>query len=305
MPGKIEQKAILLYLLIVFGFSSFLITLIHFFGGLKTPAALGVYGLMMMPAIGASLMRKWITKEGFENSGLRIGKKKYYLIAWLLSVATICATYGITILTGFGKVHLTEEEIVTRIKELGETYGAQISIPTPPPGISLISFLALLAIGNITIFLIPAIIFGFGEEFGWRSYLLPKLLRFGRLKAFLLVGFIWWLWHIPLTMLTSLPAKSVTEAITLSLSGLVSTTLMGIVLAWLFYASESIFPAALAHITFNQANTALVVFISFNPLVFNMILTMILLLIALVLYRRGCIEAVKIPRLKNKLIELR
>lgn len=289
---KIELRAILLYLLMVFSISWFLIALIYFFGGLRTMAALGLYGLMMIPAIGAFLMRKWITREGFENSGLRIGKKKYYLIAWLLSLAAIYATYGIAVLTGFGRVHLTEREIMKRIEELGETYGARISVPPPPPGMSLVSLSALLAIGNVTVFLIPATIFGFGEEFGWRSYLLPKLLPLGRLKAFLLVGFIWWLWHLPLTMLTPLPVKSIVEVIALSLSGLISAILMGIILAWLFYASESILPAALAHITFNQANTALVIFISFNPLAFNLILTSILLLIVLILHRKKCIEVV-------------
>jgi membrane protease YdiL (CAAX protease family) len=34
-------------------------------------------------------------------------------------------------------------------------------------------------------------LFGFGEEFGWRGYLLPKLMPLGRWKAYVLVGIIW------------------------------------------------------------------------------------------------------------------
>jgi membrane protease YdiL (CAAX protease family) len=292
MSSNIGGRIILLYLFIVFSVSWLLIILIHLFGGLRTLAALGVYGLMMIPATIAFLMRKWVTREGFEGSGLRMGRRKYYLIAWLIPIATVYATYGVVALTGFGKIHLSDREIIERIKELGEIYRAQISVPEPPPGMSLTSFMILLAIGNITIFLIPAIIFGFGEEFGWRSYLLPKLLRFGRVKAFIIIGLIWWAWHLPLTILTSLPSESMTEVAILILLGIISTTLVGIILAWLFYASGSIFPAALAHITFNQANGTLAIFISSNPLALNLTLTITLTIITITLYKRGCIEVI-------------
>ena len=37
----------------------------------------------------------------------------------------------------------------------------------------------------------------FGEEFGWRGYLLPKLMPLGGRKAMLLIGLIWGVWHWP------------------------------------------------------------------------------------------------------------
>jgi membrane protease YdiL (CAAX protease family) len=48
----------------------------------------------------------------------------------------------------------------------------------------------------------PAVngLFAFGEELGWRGYLLPKLMPLGKWKAYVLVGIIWGLWHGPLVL---------------------------------------------------------------------------------------------------------
>jgi membrane protease YdiL (CAAX protease family) len=37
-----------------------------------------------------------------------------------------------------------------------------------------------------------------GEEYGWRGYLLPKLLPLGQVKAAVIVGAIWGTWHLPI-----------------------------------------------------------------------------------------------------------
>lgn len=50
------------------------------------------------------------------------------------------------------------------------------------------------------VFLAMAILDGpLGEEVGWRGLLLPQLLRkMGPITASIVVGGIWWLWHVPL-----------------------------------------------------------------------------------------------------------
>jgi len=52
----------------------------------------------------------------------------------------------------------------------------------------------------VLIFFFFAVVDGpIGEEIGWRGFLLPRLLEsFSAVKASIIVGVVWWLWHLPL-----------------------------------------------------------------------------------------------------------
>jgi membrane protease YdiL (CAAX protease family) len=99
-------------------------------------------------------------------------------------------------------------------------------------------------------------IFTFGEEFGWRGYLLPKLLPLGSVSAAVISGAIWGLWHAPLIVLDSYnypgyPWWGVLMMVLFCVE-------VGIVQAWLRYRSGSIWPAVLSHAALNgQAGFAL------------------------------------------------
>jgi hypothetical protein len=50
--------------------------------------------------------------------------------------------------------------------------------------------------------LMLTILAGLGEEFGWRGFALPRLQnRYSALVSGLIVGVLWWLWHIPLFLI--------------------------------------------------------------------------------------------------------
>ena len=94
----------------------------------------------------------------------------------------------------------------------------------------------------------------FGEECGWRGYMMPKMIRiFGRTKAMIVGGIVWGLWHAPLTCIGhnfgtdywGYPYVGILKMCLLC-------TLLGILLTILTEKSGSVWPAAIMHAVFNM-----------------------------------------------------
>lgn len=93
-------------------------------------------------------------------------------------------------------------------------------------------------------------VFALGEEVGWRGWLTPTLqARLGRVPGVVASGVIWGLWHAPLILLAGYqyglgyPGAPWTGLVGMCLF----TTVMGILLSWLYQRAQSIWAPALAH----------------------------------------------------------
>lgn len=151
--------------------------------------------VMFVPALGV-LLTRLITKEGFKNSYLapKTGKKSipYFLMGW----------FGPAILTVLGTVLyfvIFPEKFDPNMGYMAALLAAQGMEPTS-------AILNATAIGQIVtgVLLAPLINFipCFGEEWGWRGYLLPKMLeKYKLLPTLLISGFIWGIWHMPIIIL--------------------------------------------------------------------------------------------------------
>jgi hypothetical protein len=151
-----------------------------------------IAGVMWVPTLATILTIRFVTHEGFGITYLRIGPWRPYLKTALVIPAAFVAIYGLTWLLGLGQ----PDWQLTDFRELVISAGANPS-EFPSPSVLLPAmFLA-------TFFVTPFFnsVFGFGEEFGWRGYLLPKLMPLGKTRAYLLVGVIWGLWHVPVILI--------------------------------------------------------------------------------------------------------
>ena len=148
-------------------------------------------GVMWVPTLATLVTIKWVTRESLAITNLRFGSWKPYAVSAVVVPAAYCAIYGLTWLLQLGQ----PDWQLASLRRYAVAAGADPSIVPPPSMLLPATLLATLLIS-------PWIngIFGFGEEFGWRGYLLPKLLPLGKWKAYLLAGMIWGVWHAPLIM---------------------------------------------------------------------------------------------------------
>ncbi|MBT3633771.1 MAG: CPBP family intramembrane metalloprotease [Candidatus Marinimicrobia bacterium] len=98
----------------------------------------------------------------------------------------------------------------------------------------------------LTIFVIAI-----GEEFGWRGYLLPKLMeRYNAIVSSLLLGCIWGAWHFP--------GYSIGVGVPLSLSFLVFMIWIlsaSFIMTWIYNNTGSVLTAILLHASANAIFT--------------------------------------------------
>ncbi|GAA1179363.1 CPBP family glutamic-type intramembrane protease [Nesterenkonia xinjiangensis] len=151
-------------------------------------------------------------------------------------------------------------------QQITEQQLAQAGVDELPLPIETLAALQIInvLVAALVINLLPAL----GEEIGWRGWMLPKLLRFGPWGAIGISGIIWGLWHAPLILLGyNYPGTPGWLAL---IAMVALCTIMGGVFGWLRLRSGSVWPAALAHSTFNAAATTYLLFIAadatFDPL---------------------------------------
>ena len=116
--------------------------------------------------------------------------------------------------------------------------------------------------------LIPA----FGEEFGWRGYMLPHLIKRYRLKtALLLHSFIWWAWHLPVIVgmgvaenLTGNRGTSITIMLAITL---IPTMMHAIAYAYIWTVTQSLAVVTAYHAAFDEIRDAIASSIGYGFLV--------------------------------------
>ena len=105
-------------------------------------------------------------------------------------------------------------------------------------GLQVIDTLIPEEIGNPYILLVPVFIFmllvgGGQEEFGWRGYAQEPLQeRFGIIKASLIIGFVWGIWHLPLWIM---PGDGHSRYSFIAF--VIHTIFVSVVYAWIYNAS--------------------------------------------------------------------
>jgi membrane protease YdiL (CAAX protease family) len=130
------------------------------------------------------------------------------------------------------------------------------------PGLS-IDTLALINVVTLPIAIVSSSFAAFGEEIGWRGWLLPNLRPLGTWPALLLAGAIWGLWHSPIILLGYNYGRTDALGVGLMTAWCI---LLGVIFGWMRLRTASVWPAVIAHGAINAATTTwLVTFSAENP----------------------------------------
>lgn len=256
--GSLEPRRLGVFLALAFGIAWATAVAIAVTGGLEgspellpgvSVALVLIAGPYMFAPAMANVGSRFLTGEGFEHTLIRPRLRsawRSYGIAWLAPVGLVVCGAGVYFLAfpaEFGGLR----GVQATLDRAGERAG--IPVPLSPEAYLLVQALQLLAIAPLLNSLVT-----FGEEFGWRGYLLPKLLPLGPRRALLAHGTIWGVWHWPIIAMGHNYGLDYPGAPWPGLVLMVLFTVaVGVVLGWLTLRSGSIWPAVLGHAMINGA----------------------------------------------------
>lgn len=265
-----DTKRIYTFLALAFAIAWVTSLVIYLTGGLaNSPALVEGTGIslalvllagpvMWAPAL-AHLLTRWITGEGWQNLYLRPRLKEgwpYWLAAWFLP--GLLTILGLVIYFLLFPGHF--DPALGTLREMISAAGVEL------PDINLWTIVAAQVIQALLLAPLVNSPATFGEEFGWRAYLQPKLLPLGPRKALLWMGLIWGVWHWPVILMGHNYGLDYPGAPFLGPLVMVWFTLvLGIFLGWVAMRSGSVWPAVIGHAAINGIGGLGILFVQGEP----------------------------------------
>ncbi len=254
METRLDTKRILIYLALSFGIAWLIGLIVYLTGGMvnSPPVVRGMgitlatlliaSGYMFAPAL-AHMLTRMISNEGWDDAALSPRLRRgwpFWLIAWfapaLLTIAGM-AIYFLVFPANF-------DSSLNTVRQLLALSGQPDASPWASVGMQVL----------LAVLIAPFIngLFTFGEEFGWRGYLQPKLMPLGGQQAMLVMGVIWGVWHWPVIAMGhnygfGYPGAPWTGMLAMLWFTFVTGTFLG----WVTLRAGSVWPAVIGHAAIN------------------------------------------------------
>jgi membrane protease YdiL (CAAX protease family) len=217
--------------------------------GLRQATGLGytvfAAAYMFFPAVCAIMLQLLRKEKPFRNLNVSFKLNRWFLVAGFLPIVCVFMALGINVLfpgvsfsggyEGF-LVNLPEEQVEAAARQLSKY----------PPAVFLLLQVLNMLIAGYTI----NAVFAFGEELGWRGYLLKALSGKKTLPVSLIIGATWGIWHFPLILIGhNYPQHPVAGVGMMILFCVLLTPMM----IYIVIKSKSMITAAIFHGTLNAS----------------------------------------------------
>ncbi|GBU26882.1 hypothetical protein R84B8_00397 [Treponema sp. R8-4-B8] len=201
---------------------------------------------MFIPFISAIIVKAIYKEPIFSDFLISFKINRWFFIAWLIIPLIVFCSLGISIL--FPNVTYNPEltGMFDRMKEtltpeqIEEFKTKMNSLPINFIWLSLIQGL----IAGATVNALAA----FGEETGWRGFLLKNLRDMRFFKAAVIIGLIWGIWHAPLILMGHNYPQHPQIGVLMMIAFCI---LLAPILQYLTIKSKSVIASAIAHGTLN------------------------------------------------------
>jgi hypothetical protein len=195
---------------------------VYLAGGSLDDPVIQLLTAAFVPALAACVVRRWITRQGFRDSGMRLHLRtswRHYAAAVTIPWGVLLLAVGLAAATGMGSPAATD--------------------------LSASSWLYLAAGPLVCIALSPIF---WGEEYGWTAYLRDRLVPGRPILTTFLTGLIWGVWHWPLPWVGYFGGDApVSDAAWGMLLWLPLSILLEFLIGWLWSETGSVWPGAMLH----------------------------------------------------------
>ena len=234
---------------------SWLYAAIMIFGvGIKNPAdnptiyTIFASSYMLLPLIcawGLQIVtsRKTHVRVSLRETGLlRFKIKLSWLVAWILPIVIVLLTIFVNSLLPNCEFN-TDMSALIPADQVPEEQREMLNMMMTPSFMIVTTIISGLFAGAT----INAL-FAFGEEYGWRNYLVAALKEKKFVFAAIFIGIVWGIWHFPLILLGhNYPQHSVAGVFMM----VILSVLLSFVELYFVLKAKSVYPAAIFHGTIN------------------------------------------------------